>query len=105
MKVCFSYDQLCSFAHTDILSIINDIRRNRQCKSGDILDLTVSLDGTWKKRGHQSLYGIVYLIDADSGYCLDFETLSKRCEQCELKARTSTTVQFNKWVMCISFIV
>jgi hypothetical protein len=89
---------LFDFAHADFLSLINDIRRSKQCKPDDILDLTVSLDGTWKKRGHQSMYGIVFLIEADSGYCLDFETLSKRCELCEAKQRTLTAFQFKKWV-------
>ena len=44
------------------------------------------------------MYGIVFLIEADSGYCLDFETMSKRCELCEGKERTLTSVQFQKWV-------
>jgi hypothetical protein len=89
---------LFDFAHADLLSLINDIRRNKRCKPDDVLNLTVSLDGTWKKRGHQSMYGIVFLIDADSGYCLDFETLSKRCELCEAKERTSTSDQLKRWV-------
>ena len=84
------------FAHADFLSLISEIRQNKQYGPNDILDLTVSLDGTWKKRGHHSMYGIVFLIEADSGYCLDFETMSKRCELCEGKERTLTSIQFQK---------
>ncbi len=91
------------FAHTDCLSLIDEIRLNQGCDSKTILNLTVSLDGTWKKRGHQSLYGVVFLIDADSGYCLDFETLSKRCEACETKERTLTTKEFRRWVRSSNF--
>ncbi|CAM4951180.1 unnamed protein product [Rotaria socialis] len=72
------YDQLFDFTHIDFLSLIDDIRRSKQCEPNDVLNLTVSLDGTWKKRGHQSMYGIVFLIEAESGYCLDFETLRLR---------------------------
>jgi hypothetical protein len=78
--------------------LINKIRNDLQSDSKTILNLTVSLDGTWKKRGHQSMYGVVFLIDADSGFCLDFETLSTRCETCEGKQRTLTPAQFKKWV-------
>ncbi|CAF4142249.1 unnamed protein product [Rotaria magnacalcarata] len=91
------YDELFDFAHIDFLSLIDDIRRSKQCEPNDVLNLTVSLDGTWKKRGHQSMYGIVFLIEAELGYCLDFETLSKRCELCEVKQRILTASQFKKW--------
>ncbi|CAF4470706.1 unnamed protein product [Rotaria magnacalcarata] len=91
------YDQLFYFAHQDFLCLIDDVRRANQCELNVVMDLTVSLDGTWKKRGHQSLYGIVFLIEAESGYCLDFETVSKRCELCEGKKRTLTTIQFERW--------
>lgn len=93
------------FAHADLLSLINDIRASKRCEPNDILDLTISLDGTWKKRGHQSMYGVVFLIEADSGYCLDFETLSKRCEICEAKERTLTSAKFKSWVMQRSSII
>ena len=36
-----------------------------------ILDITVSFDGTWAKRGHTSLFGIVYVISVDTGEGLD----------------------------------
>lgn len=78
--------------------MVSEIRQNKKCGLNDVLDLTVSLDGTWKKRGHHSMYGIVFLIEADSGYCLDFETMSKRCELCEAKERELTAIQLQKWV-------
>ncbi|CAF5078775.1 unnamed protein product [Rotaria magnacalcarata] len=61
------YDQLFYFAHQDFLCLIDDVRRANQCELNVVMDLTVSLDGTWKKRGHQSLYGMVFLIEAESG--------------------------------------
>ena len=92
--VSFRYDQLFEFAHADFLSLIDDIRRSKQCQPDDVLDLTVSLDGTWKKRDQQSILVIVILIEADSGYCLNFETLSKRGKMCDANQRILTTAQF-----------
>lgn len=48
----------------------------------DILDICVSYDGTWQKRGHTSLYGIGVVIDILTGLVVDFEILSKYCHDC-----------------------
>ena len=102
-KLSFRYDQLFEFAHRDLRFLVDGIRTRESCGSNDVLDMTISLGGTWKKRGHQSTYIIVFLINADSGYCLDFETLSKRCEVCEAKGRSLTKYQFNRWVRQIIY--
>lgn len=101
----FRYDQLFDYAQIRLKSLIDQIRLDRQCDRDQVLDLTVSIDGTWKKRGHQSMYGIVFLIEADSGFCIDFETLSTRCEMCESKQRSLKAGQFRKWVRSTNFIV
>ena len=45
-------------------------------------DCTVSVDGTWQKRGHVSHHGIVTAISIDTGKCVDCETLSNICHAC-----------------------
>lgn len=42
-------------------------------------DLAVALDGTWQKRGFQSLNGIVCATSVDTGKVLDVCVLSKYC--------------------------
>lgn len=42
-----------------------------------VLDITVSYDGTWQKRGFTSKYGIGYCIEVLTGLVIDFEILSK----------------------------
>ena len=37
-----------------------------------IVDTVVSSDGTWQKRGYDSLNGIVTVIQNDVGKCVDF---------------------------------
>lgn len=49
---------------------------------GDVVDIGVSFDGSWMKRGHTSLYGIGCVIDLLTGYVIDFEVISKYCQAC-----------------------
>ncbi|GFT27416.1 uncharacterized protein TNCV_1275331 [Trichonephila clavipes] len=53
----------------------------------NIIDITVSYDGTWHKRGHTSLYGICIVIDALKNLVVDFEVLSKYCHECSMAAK------------------
>ena len=45
----------------------------------NILDITVSGDGSWQKRGHSSLNDVVTLVASDTGKCVDYRVLSKHC--------------------------
>ena len=47
-----------------------------------ILDITVTCDGTWVRRGFQSLYGVVVVASWKTGKVLDVEVLSKHCQAC-----------------------
>lgn len=44
-----------------------------------IVDIAVSFDGTWAKRGFTSLIGVVFVIALDTGEVLDYHVLSKEC--------------------------
>ncbi|GFV32952.1 uncharacterized protein TNCV_1745941 [Trichonephila clavipes] len=46
----------------------------------EIIDVSVSYDGIWQKRGHTSNLGLGIIIDVLSGLVLDFEVLSKYCK-------------------------
>ena len=46
--------------------------------------LTVSYDGTWKRRGFQFLIGIGIVIETLTGLVLDCAVLCKYCIDCEL---------------------
>ena len=49
-----------------------------------VFDIAVSFDGTWAKRGHTSLFGIVFVISVDTGEVLDCHVLSKFCKSCSV---------------------
>ena len=64
----------------------------------DILDVCVTYDGTWSKRGFTATYGIVAW---ETGQVFDFEIRSKRCTVCSKKL-TSTkweedSEEFRAW--------
>lgn len=52
----------------------------------EVLDIDVSFDGSWHKRGFTSQYGIVSVIDILTGLVVDFEVLSKYCHMCLITA-------------------
>ena len=49
----------------------------------DVIDETVTLDGTWSKRGFTAKYGMVAALSHNIGQVLDVEVLSKSCSECE----------------------
>ena len=64
------------------------------------LDITVSFDGTWHKRGHTSLYGVGAVIDVLTGLVLDYTVCSKYCHACTLKEAefgSRNCAEFEAW--------
>ncbi|XP_076470600.1 uncharacterized protein LOC143300657 [Babylonia areolata] len=51
--------------------------------SQGILNVSVSIDGSWQKRGHSSHNGLVTVIDIITGLITDFVALSNFCQVCE----------------------
>nr|XP_047137499.1 uncharacterized protein LOC124814004 [Hydra vulgaris] len=53
--------------------------------SEDIVDVGVSCDGSWQKRGYQSMNGVFTAILIDSGKIIDVEPMNKSCKACCMK--------------------
>lgn len=51
----------------------------------DVINISVSFDGTWQKRDLTSHYGIGVCIDVITGLVIDFEVLSSYCHLYALK--------------------
>ncbi len=49
------------------------------------LDVTVTFDGTWSKRGYTALYGVCVVMSWDTGRVLDTVVLSKCCSKWRLR--------------------
>lgn len=50
-----------------------------------VINISVSFDGTWQKRGFTSHYGIGVCIDILTGLVIDYEVLSSYCHSCAIK--------------------
>ncbi|CAF3046181.1 unnamed protein product [Rotaria sp. Silwood2] len=95
-KAIMYYDGLHNFAQQHFKTVINDIKSRKNDRQ-NIMNITVSITGTWKRRGHVSNYGIVYIIDVQSGLCIDYEVMALLCETCNFKKSKLSPSQFTKW--------
>ena len=65
-----------------------------------VVDVEVSFDGTWAKRGFTSLTGVVFVIALDTGEVLDYHVLSKECRKCTMKkSKCSSDEEFEEWLI------
>lgn len=68
--------------------LIKGMVKSSNVKAGSVLeddsvDIKLSFDGTWQKRGHTSHNGVATAIDVITGYVVDFEMLSNYCIACQ----------------------
>lgn len=65
------------------------------------LDITVSYDGSWQKRGFTSKYGIGCVIEVITGLVIDFEVISKFCRICQQKASklNEDSEEYEEWLL------
>ena len=61
------------------------------------IDIMVTFDGTWQKRGFTSLYGVGVVIDILTGLIADYHLLSKYCHACEQNASVMSANDFDRW--------
>ncbi|GFX00012.1 uncharacterized protein TNCV_3080081 [Trichonephila clavipes] len=75
------------------------VKVDTSLKNQEIIDVSVSYDGTWQKRGHTSNLGLGIIIDVLSGLVLDFEVLSKYCQNCVVAGRDMgvDSAEFHIW--------
>ena len=52
---------------------------NPSIQPDDIIDIAVTFDGSWQKRGHSSHYGLGAVIELETGLVLDYEAYSLYC--------------------------
>ena len=65
----------------------------------NILEVTVSCDGTWQKRGYSSKNGIstVLTVDDKNSKVIDTEVLTNYCNSCAQKKASLSNEDFTKW--------
>ena len=65
-----------------MISAADELRKGVLDADETFVDVAVSCDGTWQKRGYSSLNGVVTVISVDNGKCLNYRVLTKRCAEC-----------------------
>ena len=61
-----------------------------------VFDIGVSGDGTWRRRGYSSAYGVITAISTVTGKVLDVEIMSKECKECMVWRSKEGTVEFQE---------
>lgn len=60
--------------------------------------ITVSGDGSWRKQGFSSLFGLVTLIGWYTGKVVDILVKSKYCKVCEFWKKKKDTAEYLEWI-------
>lgn len=84
------YNRILQYLHGSVkklfdLSCISAVEEEKglnEKKETPLLNFTVSGDGSWKKRGFSSLYGVTTLIAYYSGKVIDLVVKSSYCQAC-----------------------
>ena len=58
------------------------MRELNNCEDGALANIAITIDGTWMKRGHSSLYGAGFALSCQTGKVLDYAVQSKFCYEC-----------------------
>ena len=77
---------------TQINNPENIVNINKQ-----VAKVAVTLDGTWQKRGHNSKFGVVFILSVDTGEVLDVIVNCLSCTECnhnKIKFKNNT-MEFN----------
>ena len=53
-----------------------------QVTADEVVNTTISTDGTWQKRGFSSRNGVITIIANSTGKCIDYRVKSKTCKAC-----------------------
>ena len=71
------------------------------CKDGreEVVDIGVSVDASWQRRGSSSLNGVTTAISIETGKILDTHPQTKHCQKCTLKEslRKSDPKAYEVW--------
>ena len=87
-----------SAASDNMIAASEYLHRLHGVEPDEILDIKVTCDGTWSKRGFTAIHGVVAVISYDSGQVLDFEVLSKSCPACKQQKTQLTEEEFDVWL-------
>ena len=103
-----SHEDVLLEAHTEVVQVELDKNRKeaRTLAMADegmseedeatVVNIPISFDGTWSKRGYTANHGIGFVISAATGKVLDYEVISKVCNTCIQKKSSLNEQDFEQ---------
>ena len=67
---------------SEVAATVRKLNLKEDFNEDEIVNIDASFDGTWQKRGFSSLNGVGIVIAKDTGKCIDYHVLSKKCSGC-----------------------
>ena len=102
------YEQLCmEYVHPSYIEAANNSMKAasdeiREELLGDnfdedtVVDVDISADGSWQKRGFSSLNGFITIISLLTGKCLSYDAMAKKCKACESWKSKKDTAEYQQ---------
>ena len=76
-------------AKKTMVDATNEVRKDAPVD--ETVDIGVSVDASWQRRGYSSLNGVTTVISIESGKVIDTHPQTKHCQQCALKEKLRKT--------------
>ena len=78
---------------------IQEIREKSSIPQDKTMDMSISQDGSWQRRGYSSLNGCITAIAMDNGKVVDMEPMSKYCRGCNgmEETRLKDPMKYSEW--------
>ena len=73
-------------AEANMKSAADEVRKmdgGPEVAADEIVNTTISTDGTWQKRGFSSRNGVVTIVANHTGKCIDYRVKTKDCKACQ----------------------
>ncbi len=90
-----AYEKVANSSMSKAASEVHNMTDSKLLSDNSISLCECSLDGTWQKRGHNSLNGAVTAIC--NGYCIDKHVMSKYCRLCHKWESKKGTPEYEAW--------
>ena len=84
-------------AKNSMNSAAEEVKHFYEPERDGVYNIGVSGDGTWRRRGYSSAYGVVTVISTVTGKALDAEVMSKECRECMVWRDKEGTNEFHEW--------
>jgi len=69
-------------AKESMSAAVKEVQEINNSQEDALADIAITIDGTWMKQGHSSLYGAVFALSWQTGKVVDYEVKSKFCYEC-----------------------